>query len=136
MDEMRECEVRGEDEEVEYEGDYDVGEAFGDHNIEYWIYDGQRLVPASPDEEERLRDWWAMRRLETWQEQERERARTAARRVQWARFTAGLVSIGSWLPRHLSAVSGRSSHDGLAALHGDTAPSGYSARDASESVEP
>jgi hypothetical protein len=27
----------------------------GDHNIEYWIWTGRRLVPASPEESERLR---------------------------------------------------------------------------------
>jgi hypothetical protein len=27
----------------------------GDHNIEYWIWTGSRLVPASPEDSERLR---------------------------------------------------------------------------------
>jgi hypothetical protein len=27
----------------------------GDHNIEYWIWTGSRLVPASPEQAERLR---------------------------------------------------------------------------------
>jgi hypothetical protein len=28
--------------------DYDVGAAFGEHNIEWWVYDGTRLIPAPP----------------------------------------------------------------------------------------
>jgi hypothetical protein len=42
---------------------YDVGEAFGDHDIEYWIYDGVRLVPATPDEIAALREHEAERRI-------------------------------------------------------------------------
>lgn len=61
-------------------GDYDVGGAFGEHDIEYWVYDGKRLVPASPDEAERLRELEAWPRLTRWQEQQRSRARLLALR--------------------------------------------------------
>jgi hypothetical protein len=30
--------------------DYDVGAAFGEHAIEWWVYDGTRLVPAAPEQ--------------------------------------------------------------------------------------
>jgi hypothetical protein len=30
-------------------GEYDVGVAFGAHDIEWWVYDGTRLVPAPPE---------------------------------------------------------------------------------------
>jgi hypothetical protein len=30
--------------------DYDVGAAFDAHAIEWWIYDGARLVPAPPEQ--------------------------------------------------------------------------------------
>ena len=31
-------------------GDYGVGAAFGDHAVEWWVHDGVRLVPASPEQ--------------------------------------------------------------------------------------
>ncbi len=31
-------------------GEYDVGAAFGEHAIEWWMYDGARLVPAPPEQ--------------------------------------------------------------------------------------
>jgi hypothetical protein len=30
--------------------DYDVGAAFGDHAVEWWVHDGTRLVPATPEQ--------------------------------------------------------------------------------------
>lgn len=29
---------------------YDVGAAFGEHAIEWWVFDGTRLVPAAPEQ--------------------------------------------------------------------------------------
>jgi hypothetical protein len=34
----------------EYDDEYDVGAAFGEHAIEWWVYDGARLVPASAEQ--------------------------------------------------------------------------------------
>ncbi|HEV2235074.1 MAG TPA: hypothetical protein VGR57_00300 [Ktedonobacterales bacterium] len=31
-------------------GDYDTGDAFGAHDIEWWVYDGVRLIPAPPEQ--------------------------------------------------------------------------------------
>lgn len=44
----------------------------GDHNIEYWFWNGRRLVPASADEAERYRQREAWERLvarEAWERQ-------------------------------------------------------------------
>jgi hypothetical protein len=30
--------------------EYDVGAAFGEHAIEWWVYDGAQLVPASEEQ--------------------------------------------------------------------------------------
>jgi hypothetical protein len=32
--------------------DYDVGAAFDEHDIEWWVYDGTQLVPAPPAQAE------------------------------------------------------------------------------------
>ena len=48
----------------------DVGEIdpFTDeHGIEYWIWDGAALIPASPVESERFREREALLRLSYWQ---------------------------------------------------------------------
>ena len=87
-------------------GDYDVGEAFGEHDIEYWIYDGKRLVPASPDEAERLRELEAWPRLTRWQEKQRPRARLLALRGWWTR-------VGAWRALERRRVgAGESAHAG------------------------
>lgn len=76
---------------------YDVGEAFGEHNIEYWVYDGRRLIPASPDEQERLREWAQRSRLEMWKAEERRRERAQAWRQPWITATQRLAAFAPWL---------------------------------------
>lgn len=53
----------------------------GDHNIEYWVWDGVRLVPTTPEERARIREdertQAARRRLMQLQERERHQARKA-----------------------------------------------------------
>jgi hypothetical protein len=83
VEELQEFERAGE-------GDYDVGEAFGDHHIEYWIYDGRRLTPASSDQAERLREMEAWLRLEHWKAEERRRER---RRAWWRPWFAGRATV-------------------------------------------
>ena len=34
--------------------DFEVDEAFGDHNIEYWVWSGKRLVPATAEQIETI----------------------------------------------------------------------------------
>lgn len=41
----------------------------GEHNIEYWLWDGERLIPASAEESERLREREALLRLDYWKMQ-------------------------------------------------------------------
>jgi hypothetical protein len=89
-----------------YEGDYDVGDAFGEHNIEYWIYDGTRLVPASPAQAEQLRDLDARRRLELWQAQERRRERMRAWSQPWTPVKGTLVALGVQVRRRLPGAAG------------------------------
>lgn len=77
--------------------DLDVADAFGEHDIEYWVRHGNRLVPASADEiahiQEFERELAAYLRLESWQRDERRAQRwpirflrrTLARREAWVK---------------------------------------------------
>lgn len=40
-----------------------------EHNIEYWVWDGERLIPASAEESERFCEREALVRLGYWQTQ-------------------------------------------------------------------
>jgi hypothetical protein len=72
--------------------------------IEYWIWNGTRLIPASADQADRLREMEAFRRLALWQdEQERERRRER-RRQQWIVLVAKLSAPGVALQRRLSGA--------------------------------
>lgn len=82
------------------EGELDVEDAFGDHDIEYWVWSGNRLVPASPDQIALIREREALLRLQVWaarkqpaqrdQSRPRESAHGAPRpRRLTARFTSG-----------------------------------------------
>jgi hypothetical protein len=68
--------------ELPGEGELDVEDACGDHDIEYWVWSGNRLVPASPDKLARIRECEALDRLK-WrierERQERERQAWASR---------------------------------------------------------
>jgi hypothetical protein len=80
----------------------------GEHDIEYWIWDGTRLVPASEDEvhsireQERTRD--AMWRLKQWEAGERR----AANRL---RMRNALWRITQLLPQSLARVRRGSTHE-------------------------
>jgi hypothetical protein len=80
----------------------------GEHDIEYWIWDGTRLVPASEDEvhsireQERTRD--AMWRLKQWEAGERR----AANRL---RMRNALERIAQMLPQPLARVRRGSTHE-------------------------
>ena len=77
-------------------------EAFdGDHAIEYWFWNGTRLIPASPDEAERLRERAAWERMEAWREAEQQRMRVARLRVLWARMSAPLHACRAAISRVL-----------------------------------
>jgi hypothetical protein len=57
--------------------DLDVEECFGEHDVEYWVRKGNRLVPATEAEVERIRAWerdrMTLARLERRKEEERRR---------------------------------------------------------------
>jgi hypothetical protein len=69
----------------------------GDHNIEYWIWTGTRLVPASPEDSERLRRQEALEEQEFRLMRERQhlyriRRREVFRRIIW-RLAAPLPQV-------------------------------------------
>jgi hypothetical protein len=77
-------------------------EAFdGDHSIEYWFWNGARLIPASPDEAERLRKRAAWERMEAWRAAEQQRMRVARLRVMWAHMSAPLHACRAAVARVL-----------------------------------
>lgn len=45
------------------EGEIDVEDAFGEHDIAYWIREGQRLVPATPTQIATIQEREALLRL-------------------------------------------------------------------------
>lgn len=70
------------------EDELDVEDAFGEHDVEYWVRAGNRLVPAVPEQVATIREHEALRRLARWQRLEAEQARHAeqvscAARVRW-----------------------------------------------------
>jgi hypothetical protein len=64
----------------------------GDHTIEYWIWTGTRLVPASPEEAERLRQEEALEQEELRLLHLRQDAYRQHRRQSYRRFAKRLVS--------------------------------------------
>lgn len=48
------------------EGEVDVEEAFGEHDIAYWVRDGNRLVPATPAQIAAIQEHEALLRLALW----------------------------------------------------------------------
>lgn len=68
--------------------DLDVEEAcFGAHEIEYWVREENRLVPATADEIAQIQEWEreqsAHLRLQRWREDERRRNVWPARLLHW-----------------------------------------------------
>jgi hypothetical protein len=44
----------------------DVEDAFGEHDIEYWVWSGNRLVPATPEQTALIREREALSCLRAW----------------------------------------------------------------------
>jgi CheY-like chemotaxis protein len=75
--------------------DLDVEDAFGNHDIEYWVRHGNKLVPATEDEVAQIQEWEressALVRLTDWKQQEHRQANVGSgfarllRGVEWAR---------------------------------------------------
>lgn len=75
-----------------------------EHDIEYWLWDGERLIPASAEESERLREREALLRLGYWESQSE--GITLAQRTQWH----GMIrAVQSTLGRLLAYISNSSS---------------------------
>ena len=93
----------------EDESELDVEDAFGAHDIEYWVRSGSRLVPATPEQIAAIREREGLRRLGRWQHIEQQRtqmatraARRTARRAAW---TEPIVRCAALL-RQLTKPSG------------------------------
>jgi hypothetical protein len=63
----------------------------GDHNIEYWIWTGSRLVPASPEESKRLGRQEALEEEEFRARRERQRFNRIRRRQAFGRIIGRLM---------------------------------------------
>ncbi|HEX8036240.1 MAG TPA: hypothetical protein VF510_20450 [Ktedonobacterales bacterium] len=73
-----------------------------EHDIEYWIWDGEALIPASPVESERFREREALRRLSYWQTYINGYAHAQPKRWH-AIVTTAQAALGKWHAR----LSGR-----------------------------
>lgn len=64
----------------------DVEDAFGEHDIEYWVWSGSRLVPATTEQVAAIREHEALCRLPSWASRQQERDHTApgGMRFAWA----------------------------------------------------
>lgn len=78
-------------------GELDVEDAFADHNIEYWIWHNNRLVPASPDRAARLREIDALHRLDSWKLLEQETQRRARRAARYRRVLEWIHAVSLWV---------------------------------------
>ncbi len=74
-----------------------------EHNIEYWLWDGERLIPASLEESERFREREALLRLDYLQSQSERNA--LAQRAHWHSI---VITIQSMLSRLLAIISNSS----------------------------
>ncbi|GAC1447035.1 MAG: hypothetical protein PVSMB4_01090 [Ktedonobacterales bacterium] len=77
-------------------GELDVEDAFGAHDIEYWIWHDNRLIPASPDTAARLRELDALHRLHAWQRMERDVRRGTRRTALFRRAAGRLRTVARW----------------------------------------
>ena len=87
------------------------------HDIEYWVWDGERLVPASPTEQaaiqEAERGQSARRRLTQWEREQRAASRSArglagvreAMARVWRLWRRGTRPATSSLVTHQTAIS-------------------------------
>jgi hypothetical protein len=104
--------VWGEDDEP------DVEDAFGEHDIEYWVWSGKKLVPASPEQAALLREHEALLRLAQWRSLQ-EGARPTSQRPWWPRVVTRLARMPRFRPA-MALPSGRGRHS--ARLTGATVP--------------
>lgn len=72
------------------EWELDVEDAFGEHDIEYWVWSGNRLVPAMPEQIAIIHEREALSRLRAWTASENQRTRERVRRARFGRWAARL----------------------------------------------
>lgn len=96
----------------------DVEDAFGEHDVEYWIRSGNRLVPATPEQATALREWEALRRLERWRRAEAERIRASERQLRRAARLAAWIVALRWLAGAIRRPIAHAQVDGGAASSG------------------
>ncbi|MGH2517660.1 MAG: hypothetical protein ACRDHP_18580 [Ktedonobacterales bacterium] len=116
------------------EWELDVEDAFGAHDTEYWVWSGNRLVPATPDQVTIIREREALLRLSAWTAREAAHVDTAAlplpgmRWVAWLRHIAARLapsaakSVESGEPAPASAPHVSSSASGDSAASKQLAP--------------
>ncbi|HLZ25534.1 MAG TPA: hypothetical protein VKQ30_25705 [Ktedonobacterales bacterium] len=68
----------------------DVEDAFGEHDIEYWVWCGVKLVPATPEQVARIRDHEALLRLQAWKAHAEQLTRSRERKERAGWLTARL----------------------------------------------
>ena len=61
------CDTQDRHDESAATCDVEIDPFTDEHDIEYWLWDGARLIPASPEESERFREREALLRLSYWQ---------------------------------------------------------------------
>lgn len=87
-----------------------VEDAFGEHDIEYWVPKDGRLVPATPEEVAELREREALRRLNRWRRgrMDAQPASSAGTAEQLSRsFASLLVGRAAALVRRMVRRSSR-----------------------------
>lgn len=72
-------------------GERDIEDAFAEHDIEYWVWDGNRLIPAPPSKLALIRKSEALRRLDRWKASEEHKAQGTQRKRGPLAFLAQLT---------------------------------------------
>lgn len=80
--------------QVETEDETDVEGAFGEHDIVYWVREGNRLVPATPAQIAAIQEQEALPRLAMWRSESTSRPR----------YLSHLRLIGRYMRRWFSLL--------------------------------
>ena len=75
----------------------------GDHNIEYWVWDGKRLIPTTPDQQARIQEMERLastrRRMAQWEHEQRH---ISARILIFARMRQAVAGAWQMMARHVT----------------------------------
>lgn len=83
-----------------HEWELDVEDAFGEHDIEYWVWCGNRLVPATAVQIAIIHEIEAARRLQAWAAREAQLAQARRRKERFVQMAVRLHIF----PSHLIAT--------------------------------